>query len=150
MKTKRVVRAWSVPTLVAPLFLVGCTGSVSPTTDAGGRKDAARQDSGAGKDSGPGDAAVRTDAGTVDTGTPDGGRPDSGAEEDAGQVGCTYPPHSNEMALGQVMPSFSWPEASDPAGSTAPLSLIDVFCDTDPSRDWGPSDLLLFIAWPEW
>lgn len=124
--------------LVAPLFVVGCTDTVAPPDDAGEGQDARPADTG------------MMDTGVADGAMADTGMADAGLDDDAGQVGCTYPAHPNEMILGQAMPSFSWPEANDSAGNSFPLSLMDAFCDTDPNRDWGPSDLLLFISWPEW
>ncbi|MFK7931286.1 MAG: hypothetical protein AB8H79_24095 [Myxococcota bacterium] len=64
---------------------------------------------------------------------------------------CVYPEGAAEqMALGQVLTAYSWPEARHADGRDLPLDLDRVFCDTDPDVDWGVHQALLFVSVPAW
>ena len=54
------------------------------------------------------------------------------------------------MALGEVMPAFSWPDARHLDGRTASLELEKTACNDDDDIDWSPFDVLVFVSIPAW
>ena len=84
--------------------------------------------------------------------TPGGrGTPDDDDDDDAVEA-CAYPEGAVEpMALGEVITPYSWPTALAVAdGSSAPLDVADVPCNTSDDIDWSPFDVLLFVSIPAW
>ena len=94
-----------------------------------------------------------TDAGGPDTGGPDTN--DTDGTESTGGTGTTTPPceaptPGAEMALGEVMPAFSWSDARHMDGRTASLELGKVACNGDDDIEWSPFDALVFMSIPAW
>jgi len=81
---------------------------------------------------------------------------DGDGNESTGSTGttttpCTYPEGAvDPMALGEVMPAFSWPDARHLDGRTASLELDKAACDDDDDIDWSPHDVLVFVSIPAW
>lgn len=130
------MKSWSSALSYAPfvLGLVAC----------GSSEDGASQPN---PDASAADAlpANTTDSGFVvltDTGV-DGGL-------DSGETPCEYPAGAVEpMQLNEVLSPYSWASAFDAAGRALSLDLTQIHCNIDPSFDWSPFDLLLFVSIPE-
>ncbi len=141
------------PVLALPLMVWACGGTTQePRADAqvaqdGGRDaslDAGVTDSGQAEDTGPTPDAGPTDVEAApDAGFADAGFPDAG-------MACVYPPATEPMTLDQVLTAYSWANAIDGNGNNFPLDLNQAYCGTDPNRDWGLSEIILFVTAPAW
>ena len=73
------------------------------------------------------------------------------AETGTPSAPCAYPEGAvDPMALGEVMPAFSWPDARHLDGRTASLELEKAACNDDDDIDWSPFDVLVFVSIPAW
>jgi hypothetical protein len=153
------VRPISIPTLVAPLLLFGCTETGRPGGMTMPGKDAEGADRVTGEDRSEPDAeAMDRDLGDAppgDTAFADSGEMDAAGDMDAAGMDastpCSYPPFADPMAVGQGIPPYSWPAAIDLSnGVQIDLDLNQVFCDTDLDIDWGLYDKILIASFPGW
>ncbi|KIG16840.1 hypothetical protein DB30_04002 [Enhygromyxa salina] len=110
-------------------------------TDATGEGDGDGDPGDGDGDPGDGDGDPQTGDGDGDTGDGDGD----------GDADCSYPLGAVEpMAVDEVITPYSWPAAIHGDGTTTPLALLDVPCNTDAIIDWSPHELLVFISIPAW
>ncbi len=62
-----------------------------------------------------------------------------------GKAPCVYPEGAHApMTHGAIIPDYSWPEAIDALGNSAPFHLADAHCEE------GAGPLLLFVSAPAW
>lgn len=72
-------------------------------------------------------------------------------DDDSTPEPCVYPSGAVEpMALGEVISSYSWPDARHGDGRQGPLGLLSAHCAADDLTDWSTFDAFLMVSLPAW